>query len=159
PSNIHDNAYAVGTIDFTGDMPIILGPDGPSLGGFVCPATLAKAELWKLGQLKPGDKVRFRRITESEASEMRRAEESWVKTLSRPVAPLAQQLPKEDAVLARIGDLETEVTYRRAGDDYILIEYGPIVLDFALRFRAHAMMMALEARALDGIIEMTPGIR
>ena len=40
PSNIHDNAYAVGTIDFTGDMPVILGPDGPSLGGFVCPATI-----------------------------------------------------------------------------------------------------------------------
>ena len=40
PSNIHDNAYAIGTIDFTGDMPVILGPDGPSLGGFVCPATI-----------------------------------------------------------------------------------------------------------------------
>jgi urea carboxylase len=26
PSNIHDNAYAVGAIDFTGDMPILLGP-------------------------------------------------------------------------------------------------------------------------------------
>lgn len=25
PSNIHDNAYAIGAIDFTGDMPIILG--------------------------------------------------------------------------------------------------------------------------------------
>ena len=35
PSNIHDNAYAIGAVDFTGDMPIILGPDGPSLGGFV----------------------------------------------------------------------------------------------------------------------------
>ncbi|MEP0708288.1 MAG: urea carboxylase [Parvibaculum sp.] len=159
PSNIHDNAYAVGTIDFTGDMPIILGPDGPSLGGFVCPATLAQAELWKLGQLKPGDEVRFRRITDKQAADMRRAENAWVKTLSRPVAPLAQQALKEDAVLARIGDLETEVTYRRAGDDYMLVEYGPIVLDFALRFRAHAMMMALEARALEGIIEMTPGIR
>jgi urea carboxylase len=34
PSNIHDNAYAFGTVDFTGDMPVILGPDGPSLGGF-----------------------------------------------------------------------------------------------------------------------------
>jgi urea carboxylase len=30
PSNIHDNAYAIGSIDFTGDMPILLGPDGPS---------------------------------------------------------------------------------------------------------------------------------
>ncbi|PAF11620.1 hypothetical protein CHH61_26335, partial [Shouchella clausii] len=39
PSNIHDNAYAVGTLDLTGDMPILLGPDGPSLGGFVCPVT------------------------------------------------------------------------------------------------------------------------
>ncbi|MDX1824622.1 MAG: 5-oxoprolinase/urea amidolyase family protein, partial [Thiohalomonadales bacterium] len=54
PSNLHDNAYAIGTIDFTGDMPIILGPDGPSLGGFVCPATIVQAELWKMGQLKPG---------------------------------------------------------------------------------------------------------
>ncbi len=40
PSNIHDNAYAIGAVDFTGDMPVILGPDGPSLGGFVCPVTI-----------------------------------------------------------------------------------------------------------------------
>ena len=59
PSNIHDNAYAVGAIDFTGDMPILLGPDGPSLGGFVCPAVVTRQDLWKLGQLKPGDKIRF----------------------------------------------------------------------------------------------------
>jgi len=25
----HDNAYAIGAVDFTGDMPVILGPDGP----------------------------------------------------------------------------------------------------------------------------------
>ncbi|PKP78763.1 MAG: urea carboxylase [Alphaproteobacteria bacterium HGW-Alphaproteobacteria-3] len=159
PSNIHDNAYAVGTIDFTGDMPIILGPDGPSLGGFVCPATLAKSELWKIGQLKPGDKVRFHRVTEEEAAAMRHAQEAWVSSLRRPVALLTQQRRKEDAVLARITDLETEVTYRRAGDDYLLVEYGPMVLDFALRFRAHAMMTALRARAPEGIVEMTPGIR
>ncbi len=59
PSNLHDNAYAIGAVDFTGDMPIILGPDGPSLGGFVCPLVVARDELWKTGQLKPGDKVRF----------------------------------------------------------------------------------------------------
>ncbi|EKM99814.1 5-oxoprolinase/urea amidolyase family protein [Acidocella sp. MX-AZ02] len=67
PSNIHDNAYAVGAIDFTGDMPILLGPDGPSLGGFVCPAVVTKADLWKLGQLKPGDKVRFARVDSAPA--------------------------------------------------------------------------------------------
>src|SRR5204862_6373141 len=59
PSNLHDNAYAIGAMDFTGDMPILLGPDGPSLGGFVCPVVVAQDELWKLAQLRPGDTVRF----------------------------------------------------------------------------------------------------
>ena len=39
PSNVHDHVYPLGTINFTGDMPVILCADGPSLGGFVCPAT------------------------------------------------------------------------------------------------------------------------
>ncbi|HWE00276.1 MAG TPA: 5-oxoprolinase/urea amidolyase family protein [Bryobacteraceae bacterium] len=65
PSNIHDNAYAIGAIDFTGDMPVILGPDGPSLGGFVCPAVILDDELWKIGQLRPGDTVRFDRAEAS----------------------------------------------------------------------------------------------
>ena len=43
PSNIHDTGYAIGAVDLTGDMPVILGPDGPSLGGFVCPAVVATA--------------------------------------------------------------------------------------------------------------------
>jgi len=59
PSNLHDNAYAIGAMDFTGDMPVMLGPDGPSLGGFVCPVVVVYDELWKLGQLRPGDTVRF----------------------------------------------------------------------------------------------------
>src|SRR4029079_6260257 len=62
PSNLHDNAYAIGAIDFTGDMPIILGPDGPSLGGFVCPAVIARDEQGKMGQSKPGDTIRFRPV-------------------------------------------------------------------------------------------------
>jgi urea carboxylase len=57
----------VGTVDFTGDMPIILGPDGPSCGGFVCPATIESSELWKMGQLKAGDRVRFFRVNEEPA--------------------------------------------------------------------------------------------
>ncbi|MEN6544034.1 urea carboxylase [Parvibaculum sp.] len=161
PSNIHDNAYAVGTIDFTGDMPIILGLDGPSLGGFVCPATIAKADLWKIGQLKPGDKVRFRRVSDEEAEALRKSEDSWLSTLKRPHHGSRIQAPASlgSAVLGRIDDLDVAVTYRRAGDDYLLIEYGPMVLDFALRFRAHAMMMALASKRIPGIVEMTPGIR
>src|SRR6185312_16363592 len=68
PSNIHDTPYAVGALDFTGDTPIILGPDGPSLGGFVCPAVVASGDLWKLGQLRPGDGVRFVPVRERDAA-------------------------------------------------------------------------------------------
>ena len=39
------------SINFTGDMPIALMPDGPSLGGFVCPATIITTEMWKMGQV------------------------------------------------------------------------------------------------------------
>jgi urea carboxylase len=63
PSNIHDNAYAIGAMDFTGDMPVLLGPDGPSLGGFVCTVVIVEDELWKIGQLRPGDTVRFCAVT------------------------------------------------------------------------------------------------
>ena len=52
PSNVHDHVYAIGSINFTGDMPIALMPDGPSLGGFVCPATIISAEMWKMGQVR-----------------------------------------------------------------------------------------------------------
>ncbi len=67
PSNIHDNPYAIGAVDFTGDMPVILGPDGPSLGGFVCPVTIIEADLWQLGQLKAADKVMFEAVSIAEA--------------------------------------------------------------------------------------------
>jgi urea carboxylase len=164
PSNIHDNAYAVGAIDFTGDMPVILGPDGPSLGGFVCPVTIVAAELWKIGQLRPNDRVRFRRLTPIEAARAEAAQERLIADLvvvapaglpspagTGPDAPILSELPASGARPA--------VVYRRAGDKYLLIEYGPLVLDLELRLRVHGLMLALEAQALPGIIDLTPGIR
>ncbi len=160
PSNIHDNAYAVGAVDFTGDMPVILGPDGPSLGGFVCPVTVVKAELWKLGQLRPNNRVRFKRWTPDEAMRAEEAQEALIGGLKAgevgqadngPDAPILKSLPARGAVPA--------VVYRRAGDKYLLIEYGPLVLDLELRLRVHALMSWLEEARLAGIIELTPGIR
>jgi len=167
PSNIHDNAYAVGTINFTGDMPVILGADGPSLGGFVCPATVAQAELWKMGQLRPGDKVRFTRLTPKEAARRLAKQDAEIAAL-KPVAPPAMRHAKwgVDDCIVSIRDSAGErpsVAYRRAGDAYLLVEYGPIILDFALRFRVHALMQAvakaIETNRLSGIVDQTPGIR
>uniref|UniRef100_Q47JZ8 Allophanate hydrolase subunit 2 n=1 Tax=Dechloromonas aromatica (strain RCB) TaxID=159087 RepID=Q47JZ8_DECAR len=163
PSNIHDNAYAIGAIDFTGDMPVILGPDGPSLGGFVCPAVVVQAELWKLGQLRPGDTVRFLPISAASAACRLSEVDQAVASLA---APLTTRLPSAVAelgtpVLAELPALgdRPRVVYRQAGDAYLLVEYGPLVLDIELRFRVQALMDWLKANPQPGILDLTPGIR
>jgi urea carboxylase len=162
PSNIHDNAYAIGTVDFTGDMPVILGPDGPSLGGFVCPATIVQAELWKMGQLKPGDTVRFKRLTQAEASTMELAQDALVTSLQRPVTivspPALLALPAGPKLTKDPGS-QIAVVYRQSGDRNLLVEYGELKLDLNLRFRVHALMQWLEREQVRGIIDLTPGIR
>ncbi|MGM0691459.1 MAG: urea carboxylase, partial [Pseudomonadota bacterium] len=162
PSNIHDNAYAVGTIDFTGDMPVILGPDGPSLGGFVCPATIVTADLWKLGQLKPGDTIRFVPTTLTEANRLEREQDIAISGLE-PAEHQAQRAEITTPVIRERRQDRDEhpvgVTYRPAGDKYLLVEYGPIVLDLSLRFRVQALLEWLDEQGIDGIVEMTPGVR
>ncbi|HMN46949.1 MAG TPA: urea carboxylase [Povalibacter sp.] len=175
PSNIHDNAYAIGAIDFTGDMPVILGPDGPSLGGFACPATIVRAELWKVGQLRPGDRVRFRCVSVEEAGVMEGAVEESIATLRPlpsppplrggggiwPLPPLAGG-GWEGGTSGRMSAIlsaSPTVTYRQAGDKYLLVEYGELVLDLELRFRVHSLMEWLQRAQIHGVQELTPGIR
>jgi urea carboxylase len=161
PSNIHDCEYAIGSINFTGDMPVILTRDGPSLGGFVCPVTIAHAELWKVGQVKPGDRIRFRRIDFATALAAERAQDTEIATLAPAPRATTQPGPGLAPVLHRIepGAKTPLVTYRQAGDKYILLEYGPVVLDLAFRLRIHALMEALRERPIDGVLELSPGVR
>jgi urea carboxylase len=172
PSNIHDNAYAIGAVDFTGDMPVILGPDGPSLGGFVCPVTLVKADLWKLGQLKPGDTIRFIPISAHEAEQQEKAQHYFIENLSHKYSAqpnntvVAIPTNKLSAILHRQDGSSNSprIIYRISGDDNILIEYGELELDLSLRFRVHALMLWLEQEQqtnplLKHIIDITPGIR
>jgi len=165
PSNIHDCAYAIGSVDFTGDMPVILGPDGPSLGGFVCPATIVQSELWKTGQLRPGDRVRFHCISATEGA---RREQMQAKVIAKFAATcpdvttihLQAGMATTPILAAQPADEErVAVVYRQAGDRNILVEFGPPVLDLNLRFRVHALMVWLQQADLAGIVDLTPGIR
>lgn len=145
PSNLHDNAYQVGSIDFTGDMPIILGPDGPSLGGFVCPATVLSCELWKVGQLRPGDRVRFHPVALADTATYFPPTEAPAKR-----EPVAEPAPETGG---------HEVVIRRQGDTGVLVEFGPMALDLALRFRVQALYETLRKNRQRGLLEITPGIR
>ncbi|MBD5780715.1 urea carboxylase [Pelagicoccus sp. NFK12] len=166
PSNLHDNAYAIGTVDFTGDMPVILGPDGPSLGGFVCPATIIKADLWMMGQLKPGDTIRFQKVDQTTATRLEMEHESFLSSrsdLGPETPPKPSRYGAEDAILESLPEQpeldRPSVCYRRSGDKYLLVEYGEMKLELNLRFRAHALMEAVKASSIPGILELTPGIR
>ncbi|MRN53327.1 urea carboxylase [Paenibacillus monticola] len=169
PSNIHDNAYAVGTLDLTGDMPILLGPDGPSLGGFVCPVTTATAEFWKLGQLRPGDKVHFQLLTLEEAEELRDSQEQFLQALgNNRVADLPlpglPQLSREfmqnyPILFHEEGNRQFPITIRCSGDSNVLVEYGAMELDLLLRFQVHTLMQAIQDNGEIPLIDLTPGIR
>lgn len=158
PSNIHDNPYAIGAVDFTGDMPVILGPDGPSLGGFVCPVTIIEADLWQLGQLKAGDKVRFVPVNIDTARQLAQARKAEVAGL-QAVTVDWQPIPLEPPVILDIGSQDKRLVARLSGDTHLLLEIGQPELDLVLRFRGHALMQALEAKQLNGVIDLTPGIR
>ncbi len=243
PSNIHDNPYAIGAVDFTGDMPVILGPDGPSLGGFVCPVTIIEADLWQLGQLKAGDKVVFEAVSIQTARDLIRrsalARDEEGTSYKSPVAgmpssrassllqgggiasdaspesgmppsrasallqgigvtsdaspesglkpsrassllqgsgiasdaspesglassrasSLLQKTELTSPIMLDIGTDDTRLVARLSGDTHLLLEIGAPELDLVLRFRGHALMQALEAKQLHGVIDLTPGIR
>ena len=167
PSNVHDCEYAIGAVNFTGDFPVILTRDGPSLGGFVCPVTIAKAELWKVGQVKPGDRIRFHPISIEEALALEKAQTSTVERLAPTALPtfalpsLAETTQGSATLLAALEATATtpSAVYRQAGDNYVLIEYGDNVLDLALRLRVHLLMSAIQASAQPGIEELSPGVR
>jgi urea carboxylase len=166
PSNVHDCEYALGSINFTGDSPVILTRDGPSLGGFVCPVTIAKAELWKVGQVKPGNRIRFVPLQYTDALALEQAQEEHIRTFTpNSLAPFSAPalLPKTHASATLIAERSADghhpkAQWRQAGDNYILLEYGEDVLDLASRLRVHLLMEAIRAEKLP-VEELSPGVR
>ncbi len=51
------------------------------------------------------------------------------------------------------------VTYRHAGDRFLLLEYGDMVLDLTTNFRVFGMHEALARDPIPGVIETVPALR
>ncbi|KAJ8496229.1 hypothetical protein ONZ45_g12534 [Pleurotus djamor] len=156
PSNILDNAYAFGSININGDTPVILCHEGPDMGGYVCLCTIASAEMWKLGQLAPESEVQFKRI-------------SWKQAIDLGRRNNAGALGSEELagcfggpILGTSSDNDPEkpsVILRQAGDSDILVEFGPMELDFNTRALVHAFELKVLGLRLDGIKLLSPCIR
>ena len=167
PSNQHDYVYSVGAVCFTGDFPVIIGPsDGPSLGGFVCQAVIPEGELWKVGQVKPGDSVRFvplsyetsRKIKESQDVVFEELNPSKLITLtdelilSEPENPVLKTIPG-------VNEFKPKVTFRQSGDRYILVEYGELQMNLNSSYRINRLIAKVEENKTVGIVEMSQGVR
>lgn len=171
PSNIHDCEYAIGTINFTGNMPIIIAHDGPSLGGFVCPITIVRSELWKVGQVKAGDLIKFQLMTVEDAVATRVKQNAEIKAL-QPV--IKDTIMNHDSLIGLSNQATAAVlvdippneemhhpgmTVRMAGDSYVLVGYGPMKLDIRLRVRIHQLEKRLLEENPIGLEETAPGVR
>jgi len=64
-------AVAPGAVQITNDgQPIVLGVDGQTIGGYPKIAHVLRADLDRLAHLKPGDRVRFCKVTADRAAEI-----------------------------------------------------------------------------------------
>ena len=182
PCNIHDSAYPVGGIMVSGDTPVIVGPDGPSLGGFVVPAAVIRADLWKLGQLRPGDTVRLTPVTPEAAARAASArhteladapqatalvEHASTHALPSPQPPRTPSPPTHASTHERPEPLLTiaatggrpELVVRYSGDHHLLVEAGPPRLDLTVRARIHLLALELNRREPTSITESVEGVR
>lgn len=171
PSNVHDSAYPVGAVMLSGNTPVVVGPDGPSLGGFVVPAVVVQADRWVLAQARPGDEVRLVPVTAAQADAVnteRRAALADVRTAAARAADGAASYAGSTPSSGRRADvllhvpaegLQPELTARRAGDCHLLVELGEPRLDLAVRLQGHLLAGALAARGPRGITESVEGVR
>ncbi len=78
-TSIVSDTIPVGGVQAPGRIPVILGVDGPSTGGYAKIATVISADITNLGQLRPENKIRFREVTIHQAQ---RALEEYEKKIS-----------------------------------------------------------------------------
>jgi allophanate hydrolase subunit 2 len=68
PGELVSEAVAPGAVQVANDgLPIVLGVDGQTIGGYPKVAHVVRADLDLLAQLRPGDRVRFVRVSLEQA--------------------------------------------------------------------------------------------
>jgi urea carboxylase len=158
PSNILDSAYSVGTIMLAGDMAVVVGPDGPSLGGFAAIAQVIRADLWRVGQLRAGDHVTLVPVQPSRAAELYAEAEAEIERCA-PEPPPVRRIAARTPIGAPQEGAHGPIAYRRAGESAVLVELGEPVLELRSRVRVHALAAALEQERLRGVLDVTQGVR
>lgn len=100
PSNVFDYCYpSPGGINWGGNSPFVFSMDSPDLGGLICSSTVIKGDLWRLGQLRPGQTVSFKPTTYESALDLNERVENYIEDCQAFVSGKAETISKLDLVL------------------------------------------------------------
>ena len=160
PSNVIEYGYPLGTLNWTGDDPCIFDVDCPNFGGFVSSTTTIHADLWKIGQVRAGHFLRYKRVSLDEALKLRKEVDDFLDGVQGgiengnfdKVQPLETAYkPSGDYENAIIWEREPQgnspqVRYRQGGEDHLLVEYGNENFDLNHRCRVTALEKRVRAR-------------
>lgn len=167
PSNLVEYGYPLGALNWTGDDPCIFPVDCPNFGGFVSSTTVVRAEWWKLGQLKSGDTLRYKRVSLEEALSLRKQNDHYLESVEKAVkaADGFEDIQPLNTTFEPSGEFgkaviwerqakgrQPQVRYRQGGDDHLIVEYGNEEFDLNHRCRTTALEKALRAPNPDWLI-------
>lgn len=160
PSNLIEYGYPLGALNWTGDDPCIFPNDCPNFGGFISSNTVVRADWWKMGQMKAGDTLRYKRVSLGEALELREGGNGFLDAIGKAiesgkyegVSPLQMGYsPKGDFDKSVIWERKAQgaeplVRYRQGGDDHLIVEYGNEEFDLNHRCRTTALEQKLRGK-------------
>jgi urea carboxylase len=165
PSNVIEYGYPVGGLNWTGDDPVLFPVDAPDLGGFVCSTTIVKADYWRFGQMKAGNKLHFVRVSYEDAIAKRKEVEKFLADVDSACkgngdfdsiqapdyATVKPSTKKEKAIIHKIEEKGNNplVSYRQGGDDFILVDYGHGAFNLNYRCRSVALYRKLKEQKGD----------
>ncbi|OLN81829.1 putative urea carboxylase 1, partial [Colletotrichum chlorophyti] len=162
PSNVFDYGYPNGGVNWTGEYPIIFSRDRPDLGGFACPVTICSAEMWKVGQLKPGDTIRLKLTTFDNALKITKQNEAYLHAIAALSEVREVQVPSIKAIFglestssilrtAPRSQDHPRVTYRQGGDTSIVVECGEQIADLRNTVCVQLLKEKLLSRNMYGV--------
>lgn len=149
--------YPIGALNWTGDQAVIFPLDCPKFGGFVSSTTVTKAAFYKLGQIKAGDTLKFRRVSLEDALAARKVVEDYLASIEKAIssngdfsgiealksssnAPSTGSDDWKAVIWERPAQKnQPAVKYRQGGDDYLIVEYGEEQFDLNHRCRVTAL--------------------
>ncbi|WRT67558.1 uncharacterized protein IL334_004530 [Kwoniella shivajii] len=167
PANVIDEPYSYGGLNWNGDDPVVLPVDAPMAGGLATTTTIVRADFWRLGQCRPGDSIKFKRISWDSATTLRRRTEDYISQVqafvkngksSAEIVPINVDLSEDwdETILHQIPAHDTkktvEIKYRQAGDCHIHVTYGPMTASALTRAHIQHRLNGLNSGDVKGVV-------